>query len=246
MKAFIKKYAPASIINSLKRTKKSLSDLQEKLQNKPREYFGGNQLDQKLEKYLNYDNGYFVELGANDGERYSNTLYYERYRNWHGVLVEPIPHQYLKCRANRSARSQVFCNACTSFDYKDKFVEIIYSNLMSTPVGLESDIENPQDQAKLGKQFLNPTDDNFVFGALAKPLNSILIEAKAPHLIDLLSLDVEGAEIEVLKGIDHEQFRFKFMCIESRSIDKITAYLTAVGYQFVEQLSAHDYLFKGK
>ncbi len=30
-------------------------------------YFSLNQLDKKLEKYVDYDNGYFVELGANDG-----------------------------------------------------------------------------------------------------------------------------------------------------------------------------------
>jgi hypothetical protein len=32
-----------------------------------KQYFGLNNLDEKLEKYLNYDNGYFVELGANNG-----------------------------------------------------------------------------------------------------------------------------------------------------------------------------------
>ena len=34
---------------------------------KKQKYFALNSLDQKLEKYLNYNNGYFVELGANDG-----------------------------------------------------------------------------------------------------------------------------------------------------------------------------------
>jgi len=114
---------------------------------------------------------------------------------------------------------------------------------MSSPLGLESDIENPFSHAESGSKFLHPTDKTFVFGALARPLNSLLIEANAPCLIDLLSLDVEGAEIEVLKGIDHSQFKFKYLCIETRSKDSLISYLASVGYRYIEQLSGHDYLF---
>jgi FkbM family methyltransferase len=209
-------------------------------------YHSINDLDKKIEKYLNHDSGFFIELGANDGVNQSNTLYFERHKNWNGILIEPIPHNYLLCRKNRSAASHVFCCACTSFEYKEKFVEIIYSNLMSTPLGLESDIDNQAEHATIGKQFLNKTDDNFRFGAVARPLNDLIIESKAPKLMDLLSLDVEGAEIEVLKGIDHKTYRFKYLCIECRSKDKLMEYLSGVGYDFVENLSVHDYLFKNR
>ncbi len=214
-----------------------------RLRDSNRRYFGLNQLDRKLEKYLNFNDGYFVELGANDGVTQSNTLYYERHRNWRGVLVEPTPHNYLLCRKNRSPGNYIVCHACTSFDYEQEFVAIAYSNLMSSPFRLESDVDDPLAHAQEGRRFLPPAEDNFIFGALAKPLSTILDEAAAPRQIDLLSLDVEGAEIEVLKGIDHGKYRFKFMCIESRNIDKLTAYLAGVGYRFVEPLSVHDYLF---
>ena len=59
-----------------------------------------------------------------------------------------------------------------------------------------------------------------------------------------MSLDVEGAEIEVLKGINHDYYRFKYMVIESRDIEKISQYLQTVNYELVEKLSHHDYLFK--
>lgn len=207
-------------------------------------YHSINDLDKKIEKYLNLDNGFFIELGANDGVTQSNTLYFERHRNWKGILIEPIPHNYLLCRKNRSAASLVFCCACTSFEYKENFVEIIYSNLMSTPLGLESDIDNQVEHAAIGKQFLNNTEDNFRFGALARPLNDLIVESNAPRIMDLLSLDVEGAEIEVLKGINHEEYRFKYMCIECRGKDKLVEYLSSVGYELIEILSEHDYLFR--
>jgi len=207
-------------------------------------FSGLDDLDRKLADYLDFDDGYFVELGANDGVTQSNTLYFERYRNWRGVLVEPTPHNYLLCRANRSPRSRVFCNACVSFEYRERFVEIVYSNLMSAPLGLESDVADPRAHAATGRKFLDPSHDNFTFGALARPLDALLVEAGAPGRIDLLSLDVEGAELEVLKGIDHRAHRFRYMCIECRSKESLVDYCQGVGYQLVEQLSVHDYLFR--
>ena len=206
-------------------------------------YFGLNNLDQKIEKYLNYDNGFFVELGANNGVHQSNTLYFEKYRGWQGILIEPILHNYLICRQNRSSKNKFFCNACTSFEYDEKFVEIIYSNLMSVPVGLETDISDPSEHAREGRQFLQHFEENVSFGAVAKTLNQILIDAEAPKIMDFLSLDVEGAEIEVLKGIDHDRFKFKYMCIENRNFDKLEQYMACYDYVFVENLSHWDYLF---
>ena len=43
-----------------------------------RKYYALNGLDKKLEKYLNYNNGFFIELGANDGITQSNTYFYEK------------------------------------------------------------------------------------------------------------------------------------------------------------------------
>ncbi len=61
-----------------------------------------------------------------------------------------------------------------------------------------------------------------------------------------MSLDVEGAEIEVLKGIDHNQFRFSYLCIECRDLPKLSKYLDQFDYELIEQLSAHDFLFKDR
>jgi FkbM family methyltransferase len=208
-----------------------------------RKYWGLHELDRQIEKYLSFDSGYFVELGANDGKLASNTLYYEKSRNWRGILIEPAPNLFLQCRENRSAENQIICAACVSFDYKDEFVKIIYSNSMSVSLNVETDIGDPFAHAELGRQFLGSGETVFAFGAVARTLNSILLEANAPARIDFLSLDVEGSEIEVLKGIDHGSFRFRYMLIECRDITRLGDYLKSLRYRLVEKFNEHDYLF---
>lgn len=205
-------------------------------------YFGLNNLDQKMEQYIGKPGGFFVELGANDGVTQSNTLFYERTYGWRGVLIEPIPHQYLRCILNRSPENKFFCNACVGFSYSEKFVELVFSNLMTSGVGLDSDLD-PFEQARKGEQFLDPRIKSFSFGAVAKTLTQILSEANAPGVIDFLSLDVEGAEREVLAGLDHSRFRIQYMLIESRAPERIHAHLSEHGYTFLSQMSEHDYLF---
>ena len=209
-------------------------------------YWGLNNLDQQIEKYLNFDGGYFVELGANDGCFQSNTYYYERFRKWRGVLIEPAPNLFLRCRENRSLENHIVCAACVSFDYKDEFVKIVYSNSMSVSLNVETDIADPLAHAELGRQFLRPSETVFTFGAMATPLNSILVDANAPKLIDFLSLDVEGSELDVLKGVDHDIFRFRYMLIECRNFPRLDSYLQSKRYHLVERFNEHDYLFANK
>jgi FkbM family methyltransferase len=212
--------------------------------NQSRRYYGLNGLDEKLEAYLNYNGGFFIEIGANDGVTQSNTLYFEQFRNWSGILVEPTHLNYFKCRANRAKQTKVYCAACVPFGYTERFVPIVYANLMSVSEIPESDILDAQAHAAVGKQFLHPYEDTFTFGAEAKMLNDILLEAEAPRKIDLFSLDVEGVELQVLKGVDHDCFRFKYLLVECRALERLKDFLEPKRYAFVASLSEHDYLFR--
>lgn len=207
-------------------------------------YMSLDDLDKKLEKYCNYSDGYYVELGANDGITQSNSFYFEKKKNWSGVLIEPSPNNYLKCRKMRSSRNKFFCNACVGFDYKDKFVEMTYANLMTISNSLEKDLDNEKKFINQSSQYLKRYEDHFIFGAKARTLTSILIDAGSPEKMDFLSLDVEGSEIEVLKGFDFSRFSFKFLLIESRSPKELSNFLLPHQYLLESQFSKHDYLFK--
>jgi FkbM family methyltransferase len=206
-------------------------------------YFGHNGIDKKLEKYLPNRSGFYVELGANDGVKQSNSLFFELKKGWQGILIEPIPQNYMACAKVRGSKNRVHCNACVSFDYKEKFVEIQYANLMSISRSLELDLTNV-DQHIEDSGITKKNAGTFTFGAVAKTLNLILQESNAPRFIDFLSLDVEGAELEVLKGINFNEFQFKYMVVECRQIGRLQKFLLQHGYVLVEKITVHDYLFE--
>lgn len=209
-------------------------------------YFGLNNLDQVLETYLPQKNGFFVELGANDGITQSNTKYFELFKGWKGVLIEPYPPNAKKCLKYRKSSTQVFQAACVSSDYAEETVKLLYSNLMTIELGRNGDITDPIAHALDGKQFLQNNEYVHEFDAPAITLTQILLEAKAPQLIDLLSLDVEGNELQVLGGLDFEVFKFKYICVETRTQGLISHFLELRNYEFLAELSGHDYLYKLK
>ncbi|HYO79230.1 MAG TPA: FkbM family methyltransferase [Thermoanaerobaculia bacterium] len=205
-------------------------------------YHGLQELDKKLEKYVDIDGGFFIEIGGWDGVTFSNSLYFERHRNWRGVLVEPAPSEYLKCRRNRP-NAKVFCFACVPFDYTDKYVPMVYCASMS--VTNVADLAfDPRAHAEDGRKFLAEGEDLYEFGAVAKPLSTILAENDITDAIDLLILDVEGYELPVLKGIDFARHAPRFICVEAWDLAAITTFLAAKGYEYVEQISKHDHLFR--
>jgi FkbM family methyltransferase len=206
-------------------------------------YWGLDSLDKKVIQKLGIGPGYYVELGAADGISQSNTKHLEVWRRWSGILIEPSPINFGKLIEVRS-KSNLFVNAgCVSFGFPQPTITLTYSNLMTIPLEGNSDIPNSRAHAKSGQKFLRGNETVHEFEVEAKTLNSILDEAKAPNVIDFMSLDVEGSEMEVLQGVDHTKYRFKWVLIESRSPESLTEYMKSVGYELDSKLTALDYLF---
>jgi FkbM family methyltransferase len=215
-----------------------------KLRSYFRKFHSLNKLDETLSVLLPHKNGYYVEIGANDGISQSNSLYFERKKNWSGILVEPDKHNFRLLTRNRKKRNKFFNCACVSFDFKENFIKFIYSNLMSVTINDKSEFDKVNTHALSGMQFLAKDEIIKTYLVPAMNLESILEKANAPSLMDFFSLDVEGHELEVLKGLNHTKFRFKYILIETSEFATITSYLDNARYHFIEKLSHHDYLFK--
>jgi FkbM family methyltransferase len=201
--------------------------------------FALNELDRKLEPYLGHRGGFFIEAGANDGIAQSNTLYYERYYGWTGLLVEAIPELARRCRQNRPGCRVENC-ALVPFDYTGKTVEMHYCNLMSLVKGAMKSEDNDLAHVKLGSEVQQLTP--YKTEAPARTLTSILDEYKVGP-IDFLSLDVEGFETQVFRGLDWERHAPAYILVEARFPEEIDEVLRP-RYDKVGLLSEHDVLYR--
>lgn len=192
-------------------------------------------LDRRLERWVDFDGGVFIEAGANDGFEQSNTYYLERFRGWSGVLVEPVPWLARKCRGARP-RSTVVQAALVPFDYPEETIELDYSNLTSSVCGAFADEESRRQHHHRGLEG-QPDVDSCRIRVPVRTLQSICEETGLTGRCDLLSLDVEGAEPMALGGIDFERVRPHWMLIEVRDEPAINRAVEA-HYDAVAVLSA--------
>jgi FkbM family methyltransferase len=204
-------------------------------------HYALNELDCKLAKYLDHDGGFFVEAGANDGVAQSNTLYFERYRAWNGLLVEPVPTLARRARSVRT-RSLTVNTALGSFEQRGKLVEMTYCNLMSIIDGAMTTTADQNNHIQVGSEVQNVKP--YRLTVPCTPLSD-LIDRYQIGDVDLLSLDVEGYEANVLKGIDFSRHRPRFMLIEARYRAAIEDVILP-HYEVVDELSDHDVLYASR
>jgi FkbM family methyltransferase len=201
-----------------------------------------NDLDHKLEGYLDFKGGFFIEVGANDGFSQSNTYYFERMKDWKGILIEPIPALYQRCRRTRK-RSAVYQCALVSAQYQQDSITMTYANLMSLVQGARKSTSGDQDHVDRGVEIQREVTAPYQVTVPAQTLTSILDE-EGVSSIDLLSVDVEGYEYDVLQGLDLSRYRPRYILVEANYYDEINSYLTENGYSTVDRLSEHDILYR--
>lgn len=191
-----------------------------------------NQLDRQLADRLP-GTGVFLEVGANDGYSQSNTYYFERVLGWRGILIEPLPSLYRRCRRLRS-KSWCVNAACVADDYQGTTVEMVDIDLMSVALGQQSAAD---ESARLA--FAQDTNAVLV---PARRLTEI-IESSPFDSVDFMSIDVEGAEINLLRGLDLERLAPRWLLIETATPDHVDEVLSPHLVR-TATLSHHDYLYE--
>jgi FkbM family methyltransferase len=160
-----------------------------------REYHG--QLGQDLwvlEKvFPGVKDGYFVDVGSGDGERISNTWSLEAH-GWTGVCIDPFP-------TNMERRS------CKVFE------EVVYGTtgkkVQFRTAGLFGGID-----ALIPSRMRQQIGQSRTVEFTTVTLDDLLARAGAPRFIHYVSIDVEGAELEVLKGFSLSRYRVGAFTIE--------------------------------
>lgn len=202
--------------------------------------FGQGQVVDQLFKLK--DKGFFIEVGAFDGEEWSNTLGLELFRFWSGILIEPNPDSYGQLLLKNRRVSSI--NTCLS---TSKYVQKVDFDLVGPSSGiiingtikpgeaihqkrLEIIAEFPEYQPKYSY-------DRRTITINCIPLTAIILAYGNPT-IDYLSLDVEGAEFAVLQTIDFDSVNILVISVNVQNLaryfpgnlDDLTNYMVAQGY----------------
>jgi FkbM family methyltransferase len=181
----------------------------------------GIPIDLRLGHLLDWREGFFVEAGANDGLFQSNTALLERSFGWRGVLVEPSAQACEQARLNRTA--PVYNCALVGNDYEGSTVT---GDFDGYPMG---SVEG----ARLGRPGSHTVP--------ARTLQSILDEENVSH-VDFLSLDAEGYELEILRGVDFRRTTFSYMLIElyPDNREPTVGHLREAGYELLANYSGYN------
>jgi FkbM family methyltransferase len=168
--------------------------------------------------------GFFVEFGATDGVTLSNTFMLEKQFNWRGIVAEPARLWHADLRQNRNCIVETKCVWRESGDQIlfNEVVDSIHNGELSTIDEYSSRDKHAQDR-KGGRKYQVETIS----------LVDMLDKHSAPHIIDYLSVDTEGSELEILQAMDFSKYKVKFITCEhnyTADRERIHELLTVNGF----------------
>ena len=141
--------------------------------------------------------GVYVEMGAFDGIRHSNTRFFDECLGWEGLLIEPNPSVKKDLLQNRPrAHRMFFAPSCSNANSTVKFYDYPMTNAAQS--GVTNDYESKKGHSK---------------DVPCGPLGPVLLDMFPEH-IHFFSLDVEGAEQFVMANLDLSKVKIEVMIVE--------------------------------
>jgi len=202
------------------------------------EYYSQFEQDKFLYEnfFKNKFDGFFMDIGAHDGVTGNNTYFFEKL-GWSGICIEPIPGVFSKLKNNRNC-ILIESALSDSKGNEDFLVLEGYTEMLS---GIMKNYD---------PKHLNRIDDELK--SMGGKKNIIKCETitmedlNLPHIIDYISLDVEGSELNILKTINFKKHQINFISIENNYNDSnITNIMLDNNFEIIINLGC-DTIFKNK
>ena len=189
--------------------------------------------DIEILKYLKEKkNGYYVDVGSYHPIHRNNT--YLLYKlGWRGINIDTSKFSIELFNYLRPDDLNYNC----AISNKKEIVKIYYQKELSQLSTIEKQQANKVFQGKIKEKEIQ-----------AFTLNEILSKDKyKDYKIDLLNIDVEGADLKVLEGLSFDKFMPKLICIEIHENEikesKIFKFLNNKNYQLIWS-GVFSHLFK--
>ena len=190
--------------------------------------------------------GFFIEVGAWNGISLSNTYFLEQ-MGWTGILVEPLRERFEDCVRNRP-RSRVVHAACTAPNQGNtiNFTRVVGNEMLSC---IEPEPAHVQRCRNEGRQFEEIEVPAVTLDRLIMRERNGPWQGRGPFIpkvgwqIDVVSIDVEGGELDVLKGFNLDRFRPQVLLIECNlpSGAAVAQYLQGFGYKRIHRQVINDF-----
>lgn len=185
--------------------------------------------------------GYFVEIGALDGEFLSNTKALEE-DGWTGLLIEAHPQHFERLKSTRPKSKAIHAAVA------DREGELTF---YATDFGSLSTFDKSQ-RDYFVKNRRDVTLDSYTeYQVRAAKTHTLLVEAAAPKTIDMMSIDIEGAELPALEGLDFDAFDIRLLIVEKDDAraksdveQSIEGLLQVKGYHVARRIGANDFWVK--
>lgn len=166
-------------------------------------------------------NGFFVEFGATNGISNSNTYLLEKNFNWKGILCEPARFWKSSLIRNRSAQIDFDCV------WRKTGENMLFNEAKNTELSTLNQFSD-SDMHSLARS----QGERYQVKTIS--LNDLLVKHNAPFLIDYLSIDTEGSELEILSNFDFSRYDIRFISCEHNfqsNREKIRNLLLTNGYE---------------
>jgi len=179
--------------------------------------------------------GFFVDVGAHDGEQFSNSLFFERVRSWRGLCLEPNPAVYDRLRRTRRAECLQCCAAAASGTVD--FVQIGGASDMLSGMAATYGADHA---ARRDRAIAADGGTQTIIAVPAARLDDLLAERGIGE-VHFLSVDTEGGELAVLEGIDFSRTLVHAVAIENNYRSAALAdYLKLRGFVPLARLTVDD------
>jgi FkbM family methyltransferase len=175
--------------------------------------------------------GFYIDIGANDGVNSSNTYLFEKI-GWKGVCVEPIPELFRTLTENRKCD----CYNVAISDKNNDEAEFVKALGVEVLSGLEKEMTESHKE-----RIFREKGEIQTIKVKTITFNELMSNHQNINYVDFLSVDVEGAEMSILKTIDFKKYKFGLISVENNEEtpgdgERMRNYMLERGYKMLTNL----------